>query len=42
MPDPAWEYLLKLSLFTLISPPLATWAIGRAVDFAHRRGTLEC
>ncbi len=40
MPDPAWEYVLKLVLFTLISLPIAGWAIGRAVDFAHRRGTL--
>lgn len=40
MPDPAWEYLLKLTLFTLISLPLAAWAIARAVDYAHRRGTL--
>jgi ABC-2 type transport system permease protein len=40
MQDPAWEYLLKLSLFTLIALPVAGWAIGRAVQFAHRRGTL--
>jgi ABC-2 type transport system permease protein len=40
MPDPAWEYLLKLSLFAVISVPAAGWAIGRAVDYAHRRGTL--
>jgi ABC-2 type transport system permease protein len=40
MPDPAWEYLLKLSLFAAISVPLAGWAIGRAVEYAHRRGTL--
>ena len=40
MPDPAWESLLKLSLFAAISVPLAGWAIGRAVEYAHRRGTL--
>ena len=40
MQDPAWEYLLKLGLFTLISLPIAGWAIGRAVEFSHRRGTL--
>lgn len=40
MPDPAWEYLLKLSLFTLVALPVAAWATGRAVQFAHRRGTL--
>jgi ABC-2 type transport system permease protein len=38
--DPAWEPLLKLVLFSLISLPLAGLAIGRAVEFAHRRGTL--
>lgn len=40
MPDPAWESVLKLALFTLVSVPVAAWAIGRAVELAHRRGTL--
>ena len=40
MDAPAWEYLLKLSVFTLVSLPVAGWAISRAVDYAHRRGTL--
>lgn len=40
MPDPAWEYLLKLAGFSLVALPIAGWAIGRAVRYAHRRGTL--
>jgi ABC-2 type transport system permease protein len=40
MPDPAWVYLLKLTGFTVVFLPLAAWAVGRAVEFAHRRGTL--
>ena len=40
MDAPAWEYLLKLSLFTLVALPVAAWATSRAVEFAHRRGTL--
>jgi ABC-2 type transport system permease protein len=40
MPDPAWVYLLKLVGFTVVFLPLAAWAVGRAVEFAHRRGTL--
>jgi hypothetical protein len=26
--------------FTVVFLPLAAWAVGRAVEFAHRRGTL--
>lgn len=40
MDDPAWEYLLKLGGFTLVALPIAGWTIGRAVQHAHRRGTL--
>ena len=40
MPGPAWEYLLKLAGFTLVTLPIAGWAIGRAVLYAQRRGTL--
>jgi len=40
MPDPAWLYLLKLGGFALVFLPLTAWAVGRAVEFAHRRGTL--
>lgn len=40
MPDPAWEYLLKLGGFALVALPIAGWAIGSAVQYAHRRGTL--
>jgi ABC-type polysaccharide/polyol phosphate export permease len=40
MPDPAWEYLLKLGGFTIVALPVAGWAIDRAVLYAHRRGTL--
>jgi ABC-type polysaccharide/polyol phosphate export permease len=40
MPDPAWVYLLKLGGFTVVFLPLAAWAVGRAVEYAHRRGTL--
>jgi ABC-type polysaccharide/polyol phosphate export permease len=40
MPDPAWIYLLKLGGFTVVFLPLTAWAVGRAVEYAHRRGTL--
>jgi ABC-2 type transport system permease protein len=40
MPDPAWEYVVKLVVFTVVFMPLTGWAVGRAVEFAHRRGTL--
>jgi ABC-type polysaccharide/polyol phosphate export permease len=40
MPGPAWEYLLKLAAFSLVTLPIAGWAIGRAVLYAQRRGTL--
>jgi ABC-type polysaccharide/polyol phosphate export permease len=40
MPDPAWESLLKLAGFTLVALPIAGLAIGQAVLFAYRRGTL--
>lgn len=40
MPQPAWEYLLRLGAFAVVALPVAGWAIDRAVQHAYRRGTL--
>jgi ABC-2 type transport system permease protein len=40
LPDPAWEYVLKLVVFTVVAMPVAAFAIERAVGFSYRRGTL--
>jgi hypothetical protein len=40
MQDPAWEYILKLVGFTIVALPLASWLVGRGVEYAYRRGTL--
>lgn len=40
VPDPAGIYLLELLGFVVVLLPAATWALGRAVAFSQRRGTI--